>query len=132
MTASHILASDQHLPPGTVDPDLLAARSLTNSWLDHWRADGGRPVVHDAKYGWVTAAELEERSRDIAHCFAGAGLSFGDRVVMSAAASVDLVVAHIAALRLGAIVVPANTAYREREFLHVVHDSTPSLVLTLG
>jgi malonyl-CoA/methylmalonyl-CoA synthetase len=130
MSATYVLAPDRHLPPGMVDPDLLAAGSLTNSWLDHWRADGARTVVHDAKYGWVTAAELEERSRDIAHRLAGAGLSFGDRVVMSAAASLDLVVAHIAALRMGAIVIPTNTAYREREFLHVVRDSTPSVVLT--
>jgi malonyl-CoA/methylmalonyl-CoA synthetase len=130
MIAPHVLSSQRHLPAGTADPELLAAGSLTNSWLQRWRADGRHRVVHDAKYGWVTAAELEERSRQIAHRLAAAGLSFGDRVVMSAAASVDLVVAHVAALRLGAIVVPTNTGYREREFLHVIHDSTPSVVLT--
>jgi malonyl-CoA/methylmalonyl-CoA synthetase len=37
----------------------------------------------------------------------------------------ELVVAYLAALRLGLVVVPANTAYREREIAHVVGDAEP-------
>jgi len=37
----------------------------------------------------------------------------------------ELVVAHVAALRLGLVVVPVNGAYREREIAHVVGDCTP-------
>jgi malonyl-CoA/methylmalonyl-CoA synthetase len=44
---------------------------------------------------------------------------------MSAATSVELVEAHVAALRLGLVVVPANTAYREREIAHLVGDAGP-------
>src|SRR5260221_12417138 len=44
---------------------------------------------------------------------------------MSAGTSVELVEAHVAALRLGLVVVPANTAHREREIAHLVRDATP-------
>ncbi|HVW32347.1 MAG TPA: AMP-binding protein, partial [Acidimicrobiia bacterium] len=33
---------------------------------------------------------------------------------------------HVAALRLGLVVVPANTAYREREIAHIVSDAEPA------
>ena len=36
----------------------------------------------------------------------------------------DLVVAYLGALRMGLVVVPVNTAYREREVAHIVGDAT--------
>jgi len=47
-------------------------------------------------------------------------------VLFSAGASADLVIAHVACLRLGLVVVPANTAYRQAEVGHVVADARPS------
>ena len=57
---------------------------------------------------------------------AAAGLEPGDRIVTSAETSAELVVTHVAALRLGLVVVPVNTAYREREIAHIVRDARPS------
>jgi malonyl-CoA/methylmalonyl-CoA synthetase len=37
-----------------------------------------------------------------------------------------MVVAHIAALRLGLVVVPANTAYRKAEIAHLINDARPA------
>ena len=48
---------------------------------------------------------------------------------MSTAPSADLVIAHVAALRAGLVVVPMNGAYREREVAHIVGDSRPSAVI---
>src|SRR5262249_38796777 len=76
--------------------------------------------------GWLSAAELDERSRTVAGRFRTAGLTPGDRIVISASASVDVVVAHVAALRAGLVVVPTNTAYREREVAHIVDDARPA------
>ena len=81
--------------------------------------------MHDDQ-GWLTNSELDRRSRQIAGRFAGAGLRAGDRIVMSAATSVELVVAHVAALRLGLVVVPVNGAYTGREIGHIVDDSAPA------
>jgi len=39
---------------------------------------------------------------------------------------VDLVVSYVGALRLGLVVVPVNTAYRQREVAHVVRDARPA------
>ncbi len=60
---------------------------------------------------------------------AAAGLEPGDRMITSAETSAELVVAHVAALRLGLVVVPVNGAYREREIAHIVRDARPSAAL---
>ncbi len=117
----------RHLPPG-VDPasvDLLARRSLPAAWAANWAAAPDAPAVHDDR-GWLTNAELDLRSRRVAGRFAGAGLRAGDRIVMSAATSVELVVAHVAALRLGFVVVPVNGAYTGREIAHIIDDCAPA------
>ena len=116
-----------HLPAG-VDPasvDLLADRSLPGSWTRHWASDGGRRVLWSEERGWTSAAELEERTRRVAGRLAAAGLGRGDRLVLSAGTSRDTVVAHVAALRLGLVVVPVNGAYGEREVAGIVRDCTP-------
>ncbi len=117
----------RHLPTGT-DPsslDLLGEVSLPRAWSSRWAAAPDAPAVRDDSTRWVTSAELEARSRSAAGRLAGAGVGAGDRVLVSAASSVDLVVAHVGALRLGAVVVPANTASLPRELAHVVHDARP-------
>jgi malonyl-CoA/methylmalonyl-CoA synthetase len=120
-----------HLPGG-VRPDevnLLAKGTLVDAWTDAWAKAPGSPVLFGAPRGWLHASELEERSRAVAGRLQAAGLEPGDRILFSAQASVDLVIAHVAALRAGLVVVPANTAYRERELAHIVSDSRPRAAL---
>jgi malonyl-CoA/methylmalonyl-CoA synthetase len=117
----------RHLPPGT-DPatlDLLAEGSLPAAWARRWSAAPGAPaVVADGET--VSNATLEARTRAVAGRLAGAGLQPGDRILMSAGTSIDLVVAHVAALRLGLVVLPVNGAYREREVTHIAADAEPA------
>jgi malonyl-CoA/methylmalonyl-CoA synthetase len=120
-----------HLPAG-VSPgsiDLLAEGTLVRAWTRQWAAEPGRAVLHTEARGWLTAADLERESRRVAGRMHGAGLRRGDRVLMSSPASAELVIAHLAALRLGLVVVPANTAYREREIAHLVADAEPRAAL---
>ena len=100
--------------------------TLPRVWATHFRAAPERPVLWEERRGWVTAGELDQASRRVAARLAGAGLGPGDRILMSAGTSVELVEAHVAALRLGLVVVPANTAYREREIAHLVRDAEPA------
>jgi malonyl-CoA/methylmalonyl-CoA synthetase len=86
-------------------------------------------VLWSAATGWVPAGELEERSRDVAGRLARAGLAPGDRLVLSAATSVDLVVTHVGALRLGLVVLPVNGALLEREVAQIVADARPRAAL---
>ncbi len=117
-----------HLPPGldASAVDLLADRSLPGSWTRRWREAPDHPVLHEDGSGWTTAAQLEERTRRVAGRLAAAGLVRGDRLVLSAAPSLDLVVAHVAALRLGLVVVPVNAAYGEREVTGLARDCGPA------
>jgi malonyl-CoA/methylmalonyl-CoA synthetase len=50
-------------------------------------------------------------------------------MLFSAESSLELVIAHVAALRSGIVVVPTNTAYREREVAHIVCDARPKAAL---
>jgi malonyl-CoA/methylmalonyl-CoA synthetase len=119
--------ADVHTAAQSVPP--VAGDTLPRVWAAHAESEPGRPMLWEARRGWVTAGELDRASRRVAARLAGAGLRPGDRVLMSAATSVELVEAHLAALRLGLVVVPANTAYREREIAHLVRDAGPRAAL---
>jgi malonyl-CoA/methylmalonyl-CoA synthetase len=116
-----------HLPAG-MDPgdvDLLAEESLPAAWRRRAEAAPDRPALWSAGTGWLTREDLDRASRRVAGRLHRAGMAAGDRVLCSAATSMELVVAYLAALRLGLVVVPANTAYLEREIAHVVGDADP-------
>jgi malonyl-CoA/methylmalonyl-CoA synthetase len=116
-----------HLPPGLSpgEVDLTAAGTLPAAWAARWAEHPRARVLWSAETGWLSAAHLDDASRRVAGRFAVAGLRPGDRILFSARASASLVVAHVAALRLGLIVVPANTSYRQREMAHIVSDAQP-------
>lgn len=109
--------------------DVTAAGTLLRSWTQRWAAAPEAATVFDDDGGWIDAGELEDRSRAVARRLAAAGLAPGDRILVSAATSTELVVAHLGALRAGLVVVPANTAYREREIAHLVRDAEPAAAI---
>src|SRR6266540_2529331 len=106
-----------HLPPGEPpsDVDLAAGATLPGSWTAAWAAHRSHVTLSTLDGMTVTAAELEERTAEAAGRYAAAGLALGDRILLSAGPSIDLVVAYVGALRYGLTVVPANTAYTRSE-----------------
>jgi len=123
-----------HLPPGMSpgELDLLAERSLVGSWTARWREDPARRQLQDVDGTWLTSAELEERTRLAAQRLVGAGLGRGDRFALSGSPSAALVVAYIAALRAGLVVVPINSAYPEPEVRRIVADARPAFAAVEG
>ncbi len=117
-----------HLPAGTPPEvvDRLGDGCLTARWAASWAADPGRPLLFDDHGGWITAGELDGRTRAAAARLGAWGLVTGDRLLLSAQTSAELVVVYVAALRLGLVVVPVNPAYREGEVAHVVGDARPA------
>ena len=103
--------------------------SLTAAWVADWAQRPARPAVWTPPTGWLSAGELEERSRLAAYRLAGAGLAAGDRVLLSGAPCAELLAAYAGVLRLGAVVVPANTAYTDRELAYIVGDVRPAAAL---
>ena len=117
----------RHLPDGAAveDVDLLREGSLPAAWARRWAAHPERPVLRDPDGSWLTGRDLAERSAAVAGRLAGAGLRPGDRLLLSGSASSDFVVAHVAALRSGLVVVPLNAACTRRELEVVVTHAGP-------
>jgi len=57
------------------------------------------------------------------------GVARGDRVALWLGNREETVLAYLAALRLGAVAVPLNLAYRRQELAHVLADAAPRLLL---
>ncbi|MGZ4727978.1 MAG: AMP-binding protein [Acidimicrobiales bacterium] len=117
----------RHLPAGT-DPgsvDLTAQETLPRAWVERWRSHPDQEVIVEPGGAWVRARDLLDRTGRAAARLVASGLHTGDRVLVSGAASVDLVVAHVAALRAGLVVVPLNPAYSRRELEVIVGDARP-------
>jgi malonyl-CoA/methylmalonyl-CoA synthetase len=81
--------------------------------------------VETLSFGQVAA-----RSTRMAHVLARRGLRPGDRLVVQLANRLELLDLFLACLKLGAIFVPVNVLYREREVGHVVGDAEPVAVVT--
>jgi malonyl-CoA/methylmalonyl-CoA synthetase len=132
VTADEVMATAdawrRHGFSGTAS-DLVAAGTLPRAWAGRWADDPGAPTLAGPDGRFLTAAELEARTAAVAARFAAAGLRAGDRLLVSAAASVDLAVAHIAALRLGLVVVPVNTAFGPTEIGSVAAAANPALAV---
>ena len=117
-----------HPPAGTVfgAEDLLVAESLPRAWTRWFTETPERQAVveSDGKRA-LTYRELDEESRAFAGLLAAAGLKAGDRFLLSAAASLRMVVAYVAAQRLGLVVVPVNTALTRSEVEYIIDDVQP-------
>ena len=124
----------RHLSAGDSvdDVDLTAGGTLPAVWMRHWTEDPQRTVVWDAHDGWVTGAQFQARSADVAERLVASGVAPGDRVLTSGPSSARMVAAHAALLSIGAVVVPMNGAYRADEVRGVVSDCRPAAALIEG
>ncbi len=78
----------------------------------------------------LTYGDLLAQVREVAVALAARGLRKGDRVAFFLGNRPELVVAHLAVLRLGAVAVPMNLAYRRREIAHILGDAEPRFLVT--
>lgn len=91
----------------------------------------------DGRYLDFDGVELSARAMDqaanrIAHGLADLGVRRGDRVATLLENSPEQVVSFFAALKLGAIQVPINTAYKGEFLRHVLADSGARIVVVQG
>ncbi|MFP6654032.1 MAG: AMP-binding protein [Myxococcota bacterium] len=122
--------SPSHLERGDVfDATANAAGNLSTAWMRHWKTAPEAPAFHDPDQGWLTRGALEANSAAHAGRLARAGLRAGDRILISAESSTDLVTSYVACLRMGLVVIPTNTAYSARELAHVLADARPKAAL---
>lgn len=80
--------------------------------------DGPRPLT-----GRQLSAEIDRW----AAALAAIGVAKGERVAVHADKSLELVLLYLATLRLGAVYLPLNTAYRTAELAYFLDDARPIL-----
>jgi malonyl-CoA/methylmalonyl-CoA synthetase len=77
-----------------------------------------------------TFGDVDERSNRMAHALAARGIAQGDRVCVYLANRIEIIDLFLACVKLGAIFVPINILYRDREMSHILSDAEPKLLVT--
>ena len=122
--------ANAHIGPGKIfDATAGSAPNLSSVWKRHWDTDPLALQIHDPDRGWLSRGDLESTSAERAGRLAGLGLSPGDRILVSAESSVELVASYVACLRMGLVVIPTNTAYGVRELRHLIRDARPKATI---
>jgi len=78
----------------------------------------------------VTWHDLVSRVDALSAGFDGMGLEAGDRIALQAGTSLDFVLAYLAALQCGLVVVPVNPGYTVPELGHILGDSGARVLVT--
>ena len=81
-------------------------------------------------FATLTYAELHAAADRLASGLQRWGLAKGDRVAFFLGNRPEFVVAYLAVIKLGAIMVPVNLRYRRLEIGHIFTDCAPRLVIT--
>jgi acyl-CoA synthetase (AMP-forming)/AMP-acid ligase II len=79
----------------------------------------------------ITFTDLHDRAATVARALMGSGVSVGDRVALWAPNSSAWIVASFGIYLAGAVLVPMNTRFREREAEHILRTSGAHLVFTV-
>ncbi|HSF41823.1 MAG TPA: AMP-binding protein [Thermoanaerobaculia bacterium] len=94
------------------------------------RRSPGKAAIRFPGADDLSCAGLFSQARALAAGFAAWGIGPGDRIAFFVSNRPELVTAYLAALHLGAVLVPINLAYRRREIAHMLGDAGPRLLVT--
>jgi len=78
---------------------------------------------------WLSAGELDDRTRSVAGALFERGVRRGDRVCWQADSTTPAVLAALGVVRLGAVLVPVSASQSELERRTVLEDIAPTLVV---
>jgi malonyl-CoA/methylmalonyl-CoA synthetase len=87
-------------------------------------AEGGGETIR------LSYAQLYAEAERWAAAFQQMGIEKGDRIAFYLGNRPEFVLAYLAALRAGAIMVPINLRYRRLELHHILNDCTPRFLVT--
>ena len=80
----------------------------------------------------LTFGEVDSHAARMAHALAARGVRTGDRLAVQLPNGPEFLDLFLACLRLGALFVPVNVLYREREVGHILADAEPTALVTAG
>jgi len=100
------------------------------------RGRAGQPALDLGPAGGpvqtLTFGELSARAARMARTLAARGLRRGDRLAVQLVNGPEFLELFLACLELGALLVPVNVLYREREVGHILADAEPKALVTTG
>ncbi|MBI5084834.1 MAG: AMP-binding protein [Acidobacteria bacterium] len=76
--------------------------------------------------------DVDSRSNRMAQALARRGIGKNDRLCVYLANCLELIDLYLACVKLGAMFVPVNILYREREIVHILTDAEPKAVVATG
>lgn len=118
-------------PDQSFDPlELVKDESLTTAWVEMLSRETNRNLFREFDGEWISRSDFLALSTKAAKCLRSSGLRQGDRVVLSASTSVNMLAYYVAALRLSLIVVPINTSYTQTEVSYIIKSVKPSATIT--
>jgi acetyl-CoA synthetase len=114
--------------------DLPASYNIGMDVCDRHAQDKGRlALIHDFGDGTAhkwTFFELKRASDRFANALRSLGVEHGDRVAVLLSQSPELLIAHVAAYKLGAIVVPLFALFGEEALRFRLEDSGTKVIVT--
>jgi malonyl-CoA/methylmalonyl-CoA synthetase len=107
----------------------MPGNPLVATLLGTGRLTPEKIAIHYAQ-GSMTYAQLDGLSARLAHALVEYhGVTCGDRVAVHVSTAPEVLALNVACARLGAIYVPLNTAYTDREVLEFLDECTPVLLV---
>ena len=110
------------------DPDALRAELAAGTLGEAFAAIAGdRPDAPALEIDGValTHGEVDERAARVGGFLRARGVEPGDRVLLCAPTSMDLVVAYLGIVRIGATAMPCDAALTAAELRHLLEDADP-------
>ena len=145
MTDAELVAKKLGYPPAPLNPraarrDALRLPPVGGPLLSLFDASlvgrAGEPALDLGPAGGPvqtsTFGEIEARSNRMAHALAARGMRAGDRIAVQLPNGPEFLDLLLACLKLGALIVPVNVLYREREVAHILEDAEPVALVTVG
>src|SRR5690348_11090256 len=77
-------------------------------------------VATDGRVEHCTFGQIEDQSNRVARALQARGIAEGDRICVYLANSIEMIEIFVACVKLGAVFVPINILYREREIEHIL------------
>jgi malonyl-CoA/methylmalonyl-CoA synthetase len=110
------------------DPDALREELAAGTLAEAFAATAAdRPDAPALTVDGVSAThgELDERAARVGGFLRAHGVEAGDRVLLCAPTSMELVVTYLGVLRIGATAMPCDAALTAAELKHLLHDAGP-------
>lgn len=114
-----------------MDESKLPDLNFLWEYVEYWsKEDSSFPAIR-FKDQTITSRQLQQDSDQLAQALLRIGIAKGDRIVTVLPAQPEYVILLIAANKIGAIVVPMDVRYRYADFIRLIPQIDPMLIISI-